>query len=140
SIRDLGVAKRIDQKRPGAGLTTEGELVGTPAYMPPEQAEGRAKDIDTRSDIYALGVLLFELASRGRLPFEGLTVTDVLTKVLLDDPPPPSRYKPGLPWEIDAIVLKAIEKDPRKRYQSAADLAADMRSFLDGVPILARRA
>src|SRR5690606_8113211 len=79
-ILDFGVAKRVGEA--SNLLTVQGELVGTPAYMPPEQAEGRGNDIDTRSDVYALGATLFEVVTRGRRPFEGTTVTDVLTRIL----------------------------------------------------------
>src|SRR5690606_33201227 len=115
--------------------TLAGEVLGTPAYMPPEQAEARNDDIDTRSDVYALGVTLFELVTRGRLPFEGQSVSDTLTRILLDDPPTPSALRPGVPWEIDAIVLKALEKQRERRYQSAAELAEDVERFLAGRPV-----
>ncbi|MBX3471259.1 MAG: protein kinase [Planctomycetes bacterium] len=137
-ILDFGVAKRLGAA--GAGDTLAGELVGTPAYMSPEQAEARHDDIDTRSDVYSLGVTLFELVTGGRLPFEGQSVTDTLTRLLLDEPPPPSALRPGLPWELDAIVLKALEKPRERRYQSAAELAQDLERYLGGLPIRARQA
>ncbi|MCO5171419.1 MAG: protein kinase [Planctomycetes bacterium] len=136
-ILDFGVAKRLGD---GAGDTMAGELVGTPAYMSPEQAEARHDDIDTRSDVYSLGVTLFELVTGGRLPFEGHTVTDTLTRILLDEAPAPSAVRPGVPWELDAIVLKALEKPRERRYQSAAELAHDLERFLGGLPIRARQA
>jgi len=138
-ILDFGVSKRIDEAASGE-LTLSGELVGTPAYMPPEQAEGRGNDIDTRSDVYALGATLYEAVTGGRRPFEGGSVTDILTRVLLEDPLPPSSVDSDLPWELDAIVMKALEKSPAKRYQSAAELVEDLERFLDGLPIRARQA
>ncbi|MCO5165115.1 MAG: protein kinase [Planctomycetes bacterium] len=137
-ILDFGVAKRVGEA--GGLLTVQGELVGTPAYMPPEQAEGRGNDIDTRSDVYALGASLFEVVTRGRRPFEGKTVTDVLTRILLEEAPAPGALAPGLPWEVDAIVLKALEKQRERRYQSAAEMAEDIQRFLGGLPIHARQA
>ncbi|MBX3470372.1 MAG: protein kinase [Planctomycetes bacterium] len=137
-ILDFGVAKRVGEA--SGLLTIQGELVGTPAYMPPEQAEGRGNDIDTRSDVYALGASLFEVVTRGRRPFEGKTVTDVLTRILLEEPPAPGALAPGLPWEVDAIVLKALEKQRERRYQSAAEMAEDIQRFLGGLPIRARQA
>ncbi len=137
-ILDFGVAKRVGEA--SNLLTVQGELVGTPAYMPPEQAEGRGNDIDTRSDVYALGATLFEVVTRGRRPFEGTTVTDVLTRILLEEPPAPSALAAGLPWEVDAIVLKALEKARERRYQSAAEMADDLQRFLGGLPIHARQA
>ena len=137
-ILDFGVAKRM-----GEGPSTHtlsGELVGTPAYMPPEQAEGRGQDIDTRSDVYALGATIYQCLTRGTPPFSGGTVTDVLTRVLLEEPPPPSSLNPEVPWELDAIVLKALEKEPDRRYQSAAELAEDLERYLAGWPIRARQA
>ncbi len=136
-ILDFGVAKRLGE---GAGDTLAGEVLGTPAYMPPEQAEARNEDIDTRSDVYALGVTLFELVTRGRLPFEGHSISDTLTRILLDEPPAPSAVRQGVPWEVDAIVLKALEKQRERRYQSAAELADDLERFLGGLPIAARQA
>jgi serine/threonine protein kinase len=135
-ILDFGVAKRLG----GSSDTMAGELVGTPAYMAPEQAEARHNDIDTRSDVYSLGATLFEVVTRGRLPFEGRTVTDTLTRILLEDPQPPSALRPDVPWEVDAIVLKALEKRRERRYQSAAELADDLERFLEGAPIRARQA
>jgi serine/threonine protein kinase len=137
-LLDFGVAKRVGDT--SGVLTVQGELVGTPAYMPPEQAEGRGNDIDTRSDVYAMGASLFEVVTRGRWPFEGKTVTDVLTRILLEDPAVPSALRPDLPWEVDAIVLKALEKPRERRYQSAAEMAEDLQRYLRGLPILARQA
>ena len=136
-ILDFGLAKRIGEGP--TDLSISGELVGTPAYMPPEQAEGRGHDIDTRSDVYALGATLYQVLT-GSPPFAGGSVTDVLARVLMEEPAPPSSLRPEVPWELDAIVLKALEKEPDRRYQSAAELAEDLERFMAGQPIRARQA
>lgn len=113
---------------------TEGSL-GTPAYMSPEQARGKV--VDPRADIYGWGATLFECLT-GRVPFEGVTALNVLNKVIHDDPQEPSYWNRRVPVDLDVICLKCLEKDPKDRYQSAADLVVDVQRFLSGEAILAR--
>ncbi len=124
-VMDFGLARSI---RPGSSLTASGALVGTPAYMSPEQARGERGD--DRSDIYSLGATLHELVS-GRPPFQGRNVLDVLTKIVADDPPP-------LPGDLGAIIAKCLEKDPARRYPSSTALADDLDRVLAGEPVVAR--
>ena len=105
-----------------------GMVVGTVSYMAPEQALGRP--IDHRVDLFSLGVVLFELLT-GRVPFEGSTPTEIIDRILHEVPPPPSRYTSGVPPLVDAIVARALEKDPVFRYQQAGDLARDLRQVGD---------
>ncbi|MGE0709345.1 MAG: protein kinase [Planctomycetota bacterium] len=135
-ILDFGLAKRIDGEQQSA-LTAAGDLMGTLLYMPPEQAVGQAHEVDARADVYALGIVLYELLT-GTTPFRG-NPYEILVKIRDQQPPAPSAQLPGLPWELDAICLKAIEKDPRDRYASAQALAEEVRRFLASRPIEARR-
>jgi serine/threonine-protein kinase len=126
-IMDFGIA-RVSEVKGGvaaAGLTTTGTVMGTPDYMPPEQAQGRAADF--RSDIYALGVVLFELFT-GALPFDGDSVMAVVLKHIQDPPPRPRSVSPRLTEELEAIILRCLEKDPARRYQRVTELLADLRS------------
>ena len=107
--------------------TPTGAVVGTPLYMSPEQARGLP--VDGRSDLFSFGTMLFELLC-GRPPFAGRSAMDVASAILRDPAPPPSSIAPELPAELDRIVLKCLEKEPRDRYQSAADLAVDLRGVL----------
>jgi serine/threonine protein kinase len=132
-ITDFGLAKKSDES---VGLTLSGAVMGTPRYMAPEQAAGRSRDIGPASDIYALGVILYELLT-GRTPFTGSTM-EVLDQVRHADPPPPRRIEPEIPASLETICLKCLEKEAAKRYSSAAALAADLRRFLENKPILAR--
>ncbi len=141
-ILDFGIAKRLDQEEAedsaAGALTTEGDILGTLRYMPPEQAAGRTHDVDVRSDVYALGSILYEIAC-GETPFRG-GVRELLHQIHFEEPRPPSLNRTELPWELDAICLKALEKDRDERYQSALELKQDVERFLEGLPIRARRA
>jgi serine/threonine-protein kinase len=124
-IMDFGIA-RVSEMKGAAGLTSTGMVMGTPDYMPPEQAQGRAADF--RSDIYALGVVLFELFT-GVLPFDGDSVMAVVLKHIQDPPPRPRSVSPRLTEELEAIILRCLEKDPARRYQRVRDLLARLSAI-----------
>jgi WD40 repeat protein len=133
-ITDFGLAKSLTGD---SGLTQSGAIVGSPDYMAPEQAEGKSKEVGPLADIYALGAILYELLT-GRPPFRGATVLETLQQARSAEPVPPSRLVPGLPRDVETIALKCLQKEPAKRYDSAAALAEDLRRFLGGEPIVAR--
>jgi serine/threonine-protein kinase len=133
-IADLGLAKSLSKD---TGLTRTDSIMGSPGYMAPEQAEGKTKQVGPLADVYALGAILYELLT-GRPPFRGPTVLGTLEQVRSTEPVPPSRLVPGLPPDIETIALKSLQKEPAKRYDSAAALADDLQRFHAGEPITAR--
>jgi serine/threonine protein kinase len=133
-VTDFGLAKRLDSQ--STGWTQEGAVVGTVAYMPPEQAAGRTREIGPAADIYALGAILYELLT-GRPPFLADTWQLTLEQVLHDEPAPPARLCPGVPADLETVCLKCLEKEPARRYASAQALADDLNRFLEGKPVAA---
>src|SRR5262249_8863483 len=118
--------------------TRTGDILGTPAYMSPEQAAGKTREVGPAADVYALGAILYELLT-GRPPFEAATTWDVINQVIEREPVPPSRRRGKVPRHVETIGLKCLQKAPPRRYPGAAALADDLRNFLEGRPIQARR-
>ena len=133
-VSDFGLAKRIDGD---SELTRSGALVGTPAYMAPEQASGSRGVVTTSTDVYGLGAILYAMLA-GRAPFGGASVLDVLDQVRDRNPDSPRKLNSQVPHDLEVICLKCLEKDPRRRYTGADTLAEDLRHWLAGEPIAAR--
>ena len=133
-LTDFGLAKLLESND---AATRTGMVIGTPAYMAPEQAQGRLDEIGPATDVYALGTILYELLT-GQPPLRGESEVDTLRRIVSDDPPLVRLARPGIARDVEAICMKCLEKRPADRYASAAELAADLRRFLDGQATRAR--
>ena len=133
-VTDFGLAKKIQGD---SGLTGSGQIMGTPSYMPPEQAGGKRGEVGPAADVYALGATLYALVT-GRPPFQAATAMDTVLQVISDEPVPPRRLNASIPRDLETICLKCLEKEPARRYTTGGELADDLRRFLDGEPIRAR--
>jgi len=130
-IMDFGIARSVREK----GITGAGIMIGTPEYMSPEQTE--AKDVDQRSDIYSLGIILYEMAT-GRVPFEGETALSIAIKHQTEIPKNPMSLNPHIPDDLNRLILKCLEKDKDKRYQTAAEVEAELEKIEKGIPTTER--
>jgi WD40 repeat protein len=133
-LTDFGLAKRTDQS---SDMTGSGQILGTPAYMAPEQAEAGQADVGPATDVYGLGALLFALLT-GRPPFQAASTLDTLLHVMTMDPPRPTTLNPAVPRDLETVCLKCLEKAPAKRYGGATALHDDLDRFLTDRPIQAR--
>lgn len=130
-VTDFGLAKKTDAD---SGLTGTGQILGTPSYMPPEQASGKTDNIGPAADIYSLGAILYALLT-GRPPFQSANVMDTLVAVLEQDPVPPCQFNPALDAGLEKVCLKCLEKDPFRRYETAEELTLELRRYLNGDPL-----
>jgi WD40 repeat protein/predicted Ser/Thr protein kinase len=139
-ITDFGLAKRLSDSQLSTlnpQLTLSGQVLGSPNYLPPEQAEPKRGPAGPASDVYALGAILYHLVT-GRPPFQAESLTTLLRQVIESDPVVPRSLNPGIPRDLETICLKCLEKEPHRRYASAQALADDLDRFLNHQPVLAR--
>ncbi len=134
-ITDFGLAKRLEMDE---GQTHTGQIMGTPSYMAPEQARGDTKLAGPPADIYSLGAMLYEMLT-GRPPFKGISAIETVKQVIEEEPISPSRVQYRVPRDLETICMKCLQKEPRKRYATAKDMADDLSRYLAGEPIKARR-
>ncbi len=132
-VADFGLAKSLEE----GGPTETGQVLGSPGYIPPEQAQGDSKRVGRSADIYALGAILYKMLT-GRPPFRGASPLETIIQVLNQDPVPPSRLRSQVPRELETICLKCLAKKPSGRYPTAEALAEDLDRYLAGRPILAQ--
>ncbi len=133
-VMDFGLAKAFQAD---SSISAAGAVIGTPAFMPPEQAQGRLEEIDSRSDVYSLGATLYAILCR-RQPFSGQSPMEVLMKVCHEEPVPPRKLNPDIPPDVETIILKAMAKEKEDRYASAGELASDIQRHLSSEEISAR--
>lgn len=133
-VTDFGLAKRLDGE---SSLTLSGQALGSPGYMPPEQAAAQHSKVTRRSDVYGLGAVLYHLLT-GRPPFQAGTLHEAIQQVVATEPLAPRLLNPSVPRDLQTICLKCLEKEPERRYDTARALADEVQRFLNGEPILAR--
>ncbi len=133
-VTDFGLAKLLES---GSDLTGTGQILGTPSYMPPEQAAAQVSAVGRLSDVYSLGAILYCLLT-GRPPFQAATSVETLLQVQTQDPVPPRQLNPGIPLDLNTMALKCLEKVPARRYASARDVGDELQRYLNGEPIVAR--
>lgn len=133
-VSDFGLAKQLNS---ASELTGTGQILGTPSYMPPEQAEGDNAAVGALSDVYSLGAILYRTLT-GRPPFQSSSPMETILQLLHQDPVSPRQLNSSIPIELETICLKCLQKDPAKRYTSARELAEDLQRWMQGDPILAR--
>jgi WD40 repeat protein len=134
-IADFGLARKLDE----AGQTASGSVMGTPSYMPPEQAGGKVRELGPAVDVYALGAILYECLT-GRPPFLAATTYETMVQVMSEEPVPPRQLNAQVPADLETICLKCLRKEAARRYESAISLAEDLGRWLRREPILARPA
>ena len=133
-VMDFGLAKAIQAE---SSLSVSGAVMGTPAYMPPEQAQGQLDQVDAQSDVYSLGATMYAVLCK-KQPFTGQTPMEILMKLCKEDPPPPRKVNPEIPEAVEKIILKAMSKEKIDRYSSAAGLAEDLKRYLNNEEISAK--
>ena len=136
-LTDFGLAKSLREDSAHCVATMDGEILGSPAYMAPEQAQGRRALVGPPTDVYSLGTILYE-GLTGRLPFDPDSPMEVMFRIVHEDTEPAIALDPSVGRDLSAICMKALEKDPRERYATAGEMAADLRRYLRGEPVLAR--